>query len=155
MIPATGTHLLTLMKAVHGYFLTAITFHVSLVIGLLCYALADLDQNRLAGLRTPRTLSDRDSWDRANSQIRNVMPIVSALCAIVSLCGIWIDVLRTGLAFVLIIGVQVAALLGFAVAWWSPGPDSLSLLQTDANRKKPSTGYSGSKTCDPPAHGEK
>jgi hypothetical protein len=23
-----------------------------------------VDQNRLAGLRTPRTLSDRDSWDR-------------------------------------------------------------------------------------------
>lgn len=117
------------MTTVHGYYLTVVIFHVSLLIGLLSYVLKDVDQNGLIGLRTPGTLANEEIWNRANAQVGRVMPVLSGVCAFVGLGGIWFGVLRTGVAFLLIIGFQIAVLIGFTIAWWSPSKISLSLLQ--------------------------
>jgi hypothetical protein len=107
------------MLAVHGYFLTAITFHVCVVIGLISFALTDTESNKLIGLRTPRTLRNPEDWRRANAQVAKIMPLLSAVCAVISLCGIWIGALRTGLAFLIIVGVQVFTLIWLAAVWWA------------------------------------
>ena len=111
------------MFTVHGYVLTAITFHVCFVIGLIMFALSDSEPNNLVGLRTPRTLKNPEDWKKANTQAAAFFPILSLVCAVVSLCGIWIDQLRTGLAFLIIVGIQVFGLLAFAIAWWAPPPE--------------------------------
>ena len=69
-----------LVTTVHGCVLTIILIHVSFVIGALSYALQDVDQNQLAGLRTPATLRDREIWKQANRQVAEVMPFVSGVC---------------------------------------------------------------------------
>ena len=94
------------MTTIRGYVLTAIIFHVSLLIGLLCYACKDVDQNGLMGLRTPRTVARSEDWNHANSMVSRVMVSGLTHCC-------------TGIALVLIIGLQVAVLIGFAARWWS------------------------------------
>lgn len=108
------------MTTVHGYVLTIILIHVSLVIGALSYVLRDIDQNEFIGLRTPATLKEPEIWKQANRQAATVMPWISAVCMIIASLGFWIGALRTGIAFLIIIGFQIVAAFGFTVAWWSP-----------------------------------
>ncbi len=107
------------MLTVQGYVVTAVLFHLCLVIGLLSFAVGATDPNRLMGLRTPRTSRSDEDWRKANGQMSRIMPIVSGVCAAVSLSGIWIDELRTGIAFLLIVGVQLGVLIGLAAKWWA------------------------------------
>jgi hypothetical protein len=124
-----------LVKVEEGYYLTIITFHASLLIGVFSYASKDVDQNGLFGLRTPGTLTHKTSWKQAHAQVGAIVPLLSSVCCALALAGIWVDALRTVLASLAIIGVQLAVLLGFAVEWWSPPKNSLSLLQQDEDPK--------------------
>lgn len=117
------------MTNVHGYVLTIILIHVSFVIGALSFALRDVGQNGLAGLRTPATLRNPETWKQANRQVAQLMPLVSAACIAVAALGFWIDALRTGIAFLIITAFQIAVLLAFTIKWWSPPDPPMSLLR--------------------------
>jgi uncharacterized membrane protein len=117
------------MTTVHGYVLTVVLIHVSFVIGAISYALRDVDQNRLAGLRTPATLQDPELWQQANRQVAAVMPFASGVCLAVASLGFWIPTLRTGLAFLIITGFQLAVLVALTIDWWSPRNSSISVLR--------------------------
>ena len=101
-----------------SYVYPLLTFHLSCMIGILVYALKDSEQNRLAGLRTPRTLRDPAAWRAAHREAARVVPPVSAICASIAISGLWIVRLRSPEALLAILGVQVVLLLALAVKWW-------------------------------------
>lgn len=128
------------MTNVHGYVLTVILIHISFLIGAISWALKDVDQNGLAGLRTPATLQDPEVWKQANRQVVEVMPLVSTICIVVASLGFWIPALRTGIAFLIITGFQIVVLLAFTIEWWSPRNSSISLLKEQERKNSSTTG---------------
>jgi len=118
------------VKVEEGYYLTVVTFHASLLIGLFSYASKEAGQDELFGLRTPGTLTRKTTLKQAHAQVGAFVPVLSGVCAALALAGIWVDALRTVLASLAIIGVQLALLLGFAMEWWSPPRNSLSAPAT-------------------------
>jgi len=93
-------------------------FHVSLLIGALTYVFRDGDPNGLGGLRTPRTLADKDAWREGNGQLGRIMPVISGVCMAVSAVAFFVPAMRLPITFFWVIGAQLAVLLLYLIKWW-------------------------------------
>jgi hypothetical protein len=76
------------------YLFPIVGIHVSLIFGLLSYAGKYCERNSLFGVRTRYSLQNDANWREVNDRVARVVPPVSAVAGLISLCGLFVPWLR-------------------------------------------------------------
>lgn len=90
-------------------------FHTSIILAIVFLTFRDLDPNSMVGIRTPRTMNDPQQWRLVHDRAYRVMPWLSAICAALAVTAFWLPAMRTPLAALILVAIQLIVLFACAL----------------------------------------